>query len=292
PGSTDGPIISDVTEVSGSSPPSSPHTSPGGRCSPVILIKEEPLTPDSQETPESSPLPAEDDSLSPSTFIDSILQENDGSSQEAAPAEGGAGEQEPCLSVACLENVSSSRLMSEVSRLCSSPSLQSRTEPGNELNDHVDIIDSSLDSLQSMLSGHNFSMDTSAFMDLFSPSLTVPDLSLSDLDSSLASIQELLSSQDQKSSEAEGSAVGAGKVRCQDPPLDARILTYHYSVLSAGKQLVQYTAQPLILMNSPGSDIPILLELAQDEAGDHPEEPALPLLSWDSQNTSGDSGIS
>ncbi|KAG8540470.1 hypothetical protein GDO81_019251, partial [Engystomops pustulosus] len=266
PGSTDGPIISDVTEVSGSSPPSSPHTSPGGRCSPVILIKEEPLTPDSQETPESSPLPAEDDSLSPSTFIDSILQENDGSSQEAAPAEGGAGEQEPCLSVACLEK--------------------------NELNDHVDIIDSSLDSLQSMLSGHNFSMDTSAFMDLFSPSLTVPDLSLSDLDSSLASIQELLSSQDQKSSEAEGSAVGAGKVRCQDPPLDARILTYHYSVLSAGKQLVQYTAQPLILMNSPGSDIPILLELAQDEAGDHPEEPALPLLSWDSQNTSGDSGIS
>ncbi|KAG8540480.1 hypothetical protein GDO81_019251 [Engystomops pustulosus] len=165
-------------------------------------------------------------------------------------------------------SVSSSRLMSEVSRLCSSPSLQSRTEPGNELNDHVDIIDSSLDSLQSMLSGHNFSMDTSAFMDLFSPSLTVPDLSLSDLDSSLASIQELLSSQDQKSSEAEGSAVGAGK------------------------QLVQYTAQPLILMNSPGSDIPILLELAQDEAGDHPEEPALPLLSWDSQNTSGDSGIS
>ncbi|KAG8540482.1 hypothetical protein GDO81_019251, partial [Engystomops pustulosus] len=162
PGSTDGPIISDVTEVSGSSPPSSPHTSPGGRCSPVILIKEEPLTPDSQETPESSPLPAEDDSLSPSTFIDSILQENDGSSQEAAPAEGGAGEQEPCLSVACLEK--------------------------NELNDHVDIIDSSLDSLQSMLSGHNFSMDTSAFMDLFSPSLTVPDLSLSDLDSSLASV--------------------------------------------------------------------------------------------------------
>ncbi|KAG8540474.1 hypothetical protein GDO81_019251, partial [Engystomops pustulosus] len=217
-----------------------PHFS--RRCSPVILIKEEPLTPDSQETPESSPLPAEDDSLSPSTFIDSILQENDGSSQEAAPAEGGAGEQEPCLSVACLEK--------------------------NELNDHVDIIDSSLDSLQSMLSGHNFSMDTSAFMDLFSPSLTVPDLSLSDLDSSLASIQELLSSQDQKSSEAEGSAVGAGK------------------------QLVQYTAQPLILMNSPGSDIPILLELAQDEAGDHPEEPALPLLSWDSQNTSGDSGIS
>ncbi|KAG9472866.1 heat shock factor protein 1 isoform X2 [Eleutherodactylus coqui] len=269
PDSTDGPIISDVTEVAVSSPPTSPDPSLGERCSPVILIKEEPLTPDSQVTSESSPLRAEDaeNSLSPTTFIDSILQEHD-------PSEGSArdddhpppGEQEPCLSVACLDNISCSRQMSEVSRLCSSPSLQSRTEPGCELNDHVDIIDSSLDNLQSMFSGHNFSMDTSALLDLFSPSLTIPDLPLSDLDSSLASIQELLSSQDQKSSETEGSTVGAGK------------------------QLVQYTAQPLILMNSPGSDLPILLELAGDETGDHPDDPSL--LSWDSQNKSRDSGIS
>ncbi|XP_075704846.1 heat shock factor protein 1-like [Rhinoderma darwinii] len=117
-----------------------------------------------------------------------------------------------------------------------------------------------------MFSGHNFSMDTSAFLDLFSPSLTIPDLPLSDLDSSLASIQELLSSQDQK--ETEGGAAGAGK------------------------QLVQYTAQPMILMNSPSSDLPILLELSKDETGDHPEDPSFSLLSWDSQNKSRDSGIS
>ncbi|KAM3928728.1 heat shock factor protein 1 isoform 2-T2 [Leptodactylus fuscus] len=269
PDSSDGPIISDVTEVTISSPPASPD--PSLEESPVILIKEEPLTPDSQVTPEPSPLPAEDaeSPLSPTTFIDSILQENE-PRDEGRPQ---AGEQEPCLSVACLDNISSSRQMSEVSRLCSSPSLQSRTEPGsdfftNELNDHVDIIDSGLDSLQSMLNGHNFTLDPSSFMDIFSPSLTVPDLPLSDLDSSLASIQELLSSQDQKSSEPEGSPT------------------------RAGKQLVQYTAQPLILMNSAGSDLPILLELAGDEMADHPDEPTLSPLSWDSQNKSGDSGIS
>ncbi|XP_040289133.1 heat shock factor protein 1 isoform X2 [Bufo bufo] len=227
PDSPDGPIISDVTEVSGSSPPGSPNPSLAERCSPVILIKDEPLTPDSQVTSEPSPRPSEDreNSLSPTTFIDSILQENDPSEGRSAP-----GEQEPCLSVACLDR--------------------------GELNDHVDVIDTNLDSLQSM-----FSMDSSTFLDLFSPSLP-----FSDLDSSLASIQELLSSQDQKSSEAEGGG--------------------------AGKQLVQYTPQPLILMNSPSSDLPIVLELAQDGPGDHPEDPSLALLTWDCPNTSGESGIS
>ncbi|XP_069588276.1 heat shock factor protein 1 isoform X2 [Ranitomeya imitator] len=242
PDSTDGPIISDVTEVAVSSPPASPDPSVQERCSPVILIKEEPLTPDSQVTPDPSPLPAEDveGSLSPTTFIDSILQENDPSVQ-AARDDGRllAEEPERCLSVACLDKT--------------------------ELNDHVDIIDSGLDSLQSMFSGHNFSMDSSTFLDLFSPSLTVPELPLSDLDSSLASIQELLS-QDQK--ETEDGASGTGK------------------------QLIQYTTQPRILMNSPNSDLPILLELSEDETGDHPEDLSLSLLSWDAHNKSRDSGVS
>ncbi|XP_077127679.1 heat shock factor protein 1 isoform X2 [Ranitomeya variabilis] len=246
PDSTDGPIISDVTEVAVSSPPASPDPSVQERCSPVILIKEEPLTPDSQVTSDPSPLPAEDveGSLSPTTFIDSILQENDPSVQ-AARDDGrlSAEEKEPCLSVACLDKT--------------------------ELNDHVDIIDSGLDSLQSLFSGHNFSMDSStfssSFLDLFSPSLTVPELPLSDLDSSLASIQELLS-QDQK--ETDGGASGSGK------------------------QLVQYTVQPRILMNSPSSDLPILLELSGDETGDHPEDLSLSLLSWDAHNKSRDSGVS
>ncbi|CAJ0940220.1 unnamed protein product [Ranitomeya imitator] len=100
------PIISDVTEVAVSSPPQrrsrsqrtgevsmeptrplycSVHTNVtlplfSSRCSPVILIKEEPLTPDSQVTPDPRPhsLPRNvEGSLSPTTFIDSILQEND-----------------------------------------------------------------------------------------------------------------------------------------------------------------------------------------------------------------------
>ncbi|TRZ08811.1 hypothetical protein HGM15179_018302 [Zosterops borbonicus] len=158
-----GPIIADVTEL----PPSSPDASPGGRhgrSSPVIRIKEEPpsptRSPQVEEEPKNSgnsgnPGNAETP-LSPSTFIDSILRENDSG---AAP--GNPQSQEKCLSVACLDK--------------------------NELNEHLDTIDSSLDNLQAMLSTHGFSMD-SALLDLFSPSMAVPDVTLPDLDSSLASV--------------------------------------------------------------------------------------------------------
>ncbi|KAM4687845.1 heat shock factor protein 1 [Discoglossus pictus] len=285
PDASAGPIISDVTELAQSSPSMSPSPSVEESCSPVILIKEEPLTPsDSPQTCDQSPAPpeAEDTSLSPSTFIDSILQES-----EPAAGPGGAKDgmdaqpcaQEPCLSVACLDNVASSRQMSEVSRLfptstcCSSTSLQGRMEPGNELNDHVDTIDSSLDSLHNMFNAHNFSVDTSALLDLFSPSMGMPDLSLPDLDSSLASIQELLSSQEQKSSEAEQNAA------------------------DTGKQIVHYSPQPLILMDSGNSDLPIFLELQGDEPylaeeEDYSEDPTMSLLSWDTQNKPKDPGIS
>lgn len=73
-------------------------------------------------------------------------------------------------------------------------------------------MDSNLDSLQSMLTSHGFSVDTSALLDvsaaprraqpcsrpsltgfpplqLFSPSVTVPEVNLPDLDSSLASVR-------------------------------------------------------------------------------------------------------
>lgn len=90
--------------------------------------------------------------------------------------------------------------------------------PRNELNDHLDTIDSNLDNLQTMLTTHGFSVDTSALLDvstvrgghgghggapsraplpcphrsflwqLFSPSMTVTDMNLPDLDSSLASV--------------------------------------------------------------------------------------------------------
>ncbi|NWS50325.1 HSF1 protein, partial [Probosciger aterrimus] len=221
-----GPIISDVTELAPSSPSASPSGSLDERISPVVRIKEEPPSPSPSRSPqaeEGSPgkPPAVETPLFPSTFIDSILQENDPS----ATAAGGDGPTEPqprpekCLSVACLDK--------------------------NELSDHLDTIDSNLDNLQTMLTTHGFSVDTSALLDLFSPSMTVTDMNLPDLDSSLASIQDLLSSQEQqKPTETEASTA------------------------DAGKQLVHYTAQPLFLVDSSAvdmgsGDLPIFFELGE-----------------------------
>lgn len=52
---------------------------------------------------------------------------------------------EKCLSVACLDK--------------------------NELSDHLDAMDSNLDNLQTMLTSHGFSVDTSALLDV---SLVIP----------------------------------------------------------------------------------------------------------------------
>jgi len=133
-----------------------------------------------------------------------------------------------------------------------------------ELSDHLDAMDSNLDNLQTMLTSHGFSVDTSALLDLFSPSVTVPDMSLPDLDSSLASIQELLSP--------------------QEPP---RPLEAENSTPDSGKQLVQYTAQPLFLVD-PGSvdmgssDLPVLFELGEgsyfSEGDDYTDDPTISLL--------------
>lgn len=138
------------------------------------------------------------------------------------------------------------------------------TPARTELSDHLDAMDSNLDSLQSMLTSHGFSVDTSALLDLFSPSVTVPDVSLPDLDSSLASIQELLSP--------------------QDPP---RPLEAESSSPDSGKQLVHYTAQPLFLVD-PGSvdvassDLPVLFELGEgsyfSEGDDYAGDPSVSLL--------------
>ncbi|NWY22913.1 HSF1 protein, partial [Aphelocoma coerulescens] len=78
--------------------------------------------------------PGAETPLSPSTFIDSILREN-----EPGAAPGNPQSQEKCLSVACLDK--------------------------NELNEHLDTIDSSLDNLQALLSSHGFSVD-SALLDV------------------------------------------------------------------------------------------------------------------------------
>ncbi|XP_044309245.1 heat shock factor protein 1 isoform X3 [Varanus komodoensis] len=238
-----GPIISDVTELAQSSPSASPRSSLDGRSSPAVQIKEEPPSPARSPQPEEvSPVgaPPAETPLSPSAFIDSILQEEEpgGPLGTAAPATQPPAP-EKCLSVACLDK--------------------------NELNEHLDTIDSSLDNLQAMLTTHGFSVDTSALLDLFSPSMTVADMSLPDLDSSLASIQDLLSCQEQqKPAEAEDSSA------------------------DAGKQLVHYTAQPLFLVDSGtvdvgGVDMPVFFELGEGpgfaEEEEYLEDPAVSLLS-------------
>ncbi|KAM9643024.1 heat shock factor protein 1 isoform 1-T1 [Morphnus guianensis] len=259
-----GPIISDVTELAQSSPSASPSGSLDERSSPVVRIKEEPLSPArSPQIEEVSPgnPPAVETALSPSTFIDSILQENEPSTTTAAAGNSTTQPQpqEKCLSVACLDNLTRTSQMSEVTRLCpssSSSSLHCRSQQGNELNDHLDTIDSNLDNLQTMLTTHGFSVDTSALLD----------------------IQDLLSSQEQqKPTETEASTA------------------------DTGKQLVHYTAQPLFLVDSSAvdmgsGDLPIFFELGEGpyftDGDEYSEDPTISLLSGTEQSKPKDPAIS
>ncbi|XP_032704178.1 heat shock factor protein 1 isoform X5 [Lontra canadensis] len=252
-----GPIISDITELA----PSSPLASPGGSVderplpgSPLVRVKEEPPSPPRsprvEEASPGHPSSVVEIPLSPTALIDSILRESepapaapatpltDAGARHPSPSPPPASAPEKCLSVACLDKT--------------------------ELSEHLDAMDSNLDSLQTVLTSHGFSVDTSALLDLFSPSVTVPDMSLPDLDSSLASIQELLSP--------------------QEPP---RPLEAENSSPDSGKQLVHYTAQPLFLVD-PGSvdmgssDLPVLFELGEgsyfSEGDDYTDDPTISLL--------------
>nr|AHB38918.1 heat shock factor 1 [Bubalus bubalis] len=278
-----GPIISDITELA----PSSLVASLGGSVderplssSPLVRVKEEPPSPPQSPRAEGAspgrPSSMVETPLSPTTLIDSILRESEptpAASTTPLADTGGrppsplpASAPEKCLSVACLDNLARTPKMSGVARLfpCPSPFLHGRVQPGTELSDHLDAMDSNLDNLQTMLTSHGFSVDTSTLLDLFSPSVTVPDMSLPDLDSSLASIQELLSP--------------------QEPP---RPLEAEKSSPDSGKQLVHYTAQPLLLLD-PGSvdvgssDLPVLFELGEgsyfSEGDDYSDDPTISLL--------------
>ncbi|MXQ93665.1 hypothetical protein E5288_WYG022342 [Bos mutus] len=242
-----GPIISDITELA----PGSPVASSGGSVderplssSPLVRVKEEPPSPPQSPRAEGAspgrPSSMVETPLSPTTLIDSILRES-----EPTPA---ASTTPLDCTWGCLDATSLA------------PLPLARTE----LSDHLDAMDSNLDNLQTMLTSHGFSVDTSTLLDLFSPSVTVPDMSLPDLDSSLASIQELLSP--------------------QEPP---RPLEAEKSSPDSGKQLVHYTAQPLLLLD-PGSvdvgssDLPVLFELGEgsyfSEGDDYSDDPTISLL--------------
>ncbi|KAG7458237.1 hypothetical protein MATL_G00236040 [Megalops atlanticus] len=257
-----GPIISDVTDLAQTSPAKVTEEWTEDRTSPLVHIKEEPGSPaHSPEVEEVIPAAADvasDTPLSPTTFINSILQESE---PAPAPAPPPSGADQKCLSVACLDNAPQ---MSEVT--CVFPSLSStshpRLRPGNELNDHLENIDTGLENLQTILNGQAINFDSSPLFDVFSSSLSNSEFSLPDLDTSLASIQDLLS-QDQRTSETNENST------------------------DAGKQLVQYSS-PQVLLADPintdnsGEDLPILLELEGDSYfNDDTEDSAISLLTGD-----------
>ncbi|XP_043546885.1 heat shock factor protein 1 isoform X2 [Chiloscyllium plagiosum] len=110
----------------------------------------------------------------------------------------------------------------------------------NDFSNHLDRIDSSLDNLQNLLSGQTFNMESSTLLDLFNPSLSAIDLNLPDVEGNLEEMQVMMGSQDQKGSGTDT------------------------STLDAGKQVVQYNAPPLLMVDTNTSDIgdlPVLFEL-------------------------------
>uniref|UniRef100_A0A8C1IAA5 Heat shock transcription factor 1 n=1 Tax=Cyprinus carpio TaxID=7962 RepID=A0A8C1IAA5_CYPCA len=128
-----------------------------------------------------------------------------------------------------------------------------------ELSDHLETIDSGLDNLQQILNAQSINFDTSPFFDIFTSSSVDVDLD------SLASIQDLLSPEPVKETES-----GADSD-------------------DSGKQLVQYTSQPVILPDTvstetSATDLPILLELEGDSYfGSEPaEDPTISLLNFQS----------
>ncbi|KTG37303.1 hypothetical protein cypCar_00032585 [Cyprinus carpio] len=273
-----GPIISDITELAQSNLMATEETSP------LVHVKEEPSSPvHSPEMEEVCPVEVEvgsgvpvDTPLSPITFINSILQES-----EPVTAPTPLPPDQKCLSLACLDKgllmcvappaVSSAMLcfflssypqMSEISRLFSSfstSSLHLRPHSGAELSDHLETIDSGLDNLQQILNAQSINFDTSPFFDIFTSSSVDVDLD------SLASIQDLLSPEPVKETES-----GADSD-------------------DSGKQLVQYTSQPVILPDTvstetSATDLPILLELEGNSYfGSEPaEDPTISLLNFQS----------
>ncbi|KAJ8273379.1 hypothetical protein GJAV_G00100940 [Gymnothorax javanicus] len=248
-----GPIISDVTDLAQTSPSKVVSEWTEDRISPVVHIKEEPGSPPKspkvEEVSQAEVCPAADTPLSPTTFINSVLLENE---PAASP--------QKCLSVACLENAP---LMSEVSNVRSrlpSTSSHPRPLPGSQLSEHLEGIDTELENLQTILNGQTINFDSSQIFDVFSSSLSNSEFSLPDLDNSLASIQDLLI-QDQKSNNTSENST------------------------DAGKQLVQYTPQQVLLadpisMDNSGEDLPILLQLEGDPYfSDDTEDPTISLLS-------------
>ncbi|XP_042600853.1 heat shock factor protein 1 isoform X2 [Cyprinus carpio] len=178
-----GPIISDITELAQSDPVATEEWVED-RTSPLVHIKEEPSSPaHSPEVEEVCPVEVEveavsgvpvDTPLSPTTFINSILQESEPVTAPTPPPN-----DQKCLSVACFDKT--------------------------ELSDHLETIDSGLENLQQILNAQSINFDTSSFFDIFTSSSADVDLD------SLAIIQDLLSPEPMKETESGADSGDSGK---------------------------------------------------------------------------------
>ncbi|XP_070995468.1 heat shock factor protein 1-like isoform X3 [Oncorhynchus clarkii lewisi] len=131
----------------------------------------------------------------------------------------------------------------------------------SELSDHLDSIDNGLENLQTILNAQSINFESSPLFEFFSSSLPGSEFDLESLDC----IQDLLSSDSPKGAERSDN-------------------------YTAGKQLVQYTSQPMLLTDpltneNGGADLPTLLELEGDsyftQDQDPEEDPTISLLTTD-----------
>nr|URS73014.1 heat shock factor protein 1 [Heteropneustes fossilis] len=260
-----GPIISDITDLAQSGPVSAEDWIED-RTSPVVHVKEEPLSPaHGSEVEEVCPVEVEveaestlptDTPLSPTTLINSILQES-----ESSPAAPLPQSERKCLSVACLDNSSQTSEVPHPFPSLSSSSSHLRSHSRCELSEHLDSIDSGLENLQAIFNMQSINFDSSPLFDIYGTN-TGADF---DLDT-LTTIQELLS----------------------EPPRD----TECSDNIEPGKQLVQYTAQPVVVTDplppeTTCEDLPMLLELEGDSYfnSDPADDPTISLLTTDYQTT-------
>lgn len=257
---TSGPIISDITEVATPTVEDvvSEWTDVDAGENEPIGVKEEP------SSPELEACPAVDTPLSPTTFINSILQDNDPQQpanhqpasqqpvnhqpagqqlasqqpddQQPAPHSGRTGVSNPVVvmsstSTGPSQSPGAVQTSNSAPSPCPSPSIQQKCQTiacidRSELLDHVDSIDYGLENLQNMLNSQTFSFDTSPIIEFFGSSLPGGDFDLDSLDT-------LLSEEPPKASDE----------------TNATTIT--------GKQLVQYTP---VLPSEGGADLPSLLE--------------------------------
>uniref|UniRef100_A0A096MA12 Heat shock transcription factor 1 n=1 Tax=Poecilia formosa TaxID=48698 RepID=A0A096MA12_POEFO len=227
-----GPIISDITEEAPSSPEdaATDWTDLGENHS--TFIKEEPSSPEVEECPvlevEQDSLPANVDTpLSPTTFINSILQEDSNSTSAPSPAK----PKQKCQTIARLD-----RLMCE-------------------LSDHVDNIDNGLENLQSILNAQTFTFDPSPLMEFFSSSISSGDFDIESLDN----VRDLLSDEAPRESEERTVCAGKQLVQYTATPLH---LTEPV-VLGEGDtdlpSLLEYETEPLFNSEAAGNDPPDVL---------------------------------